>query len=252
MASNDTETPMGRRSGADRPRIGLTTYWQQGRWGVWEDTAAIVPGNYVRRVVEAGGTPLLLPPVGTDVGVLDVLDGLIVIGGTDVDPAHYGRPPHPTTVAQPDRDEHDLTLTRAALERGLPLFAICRGLQVLNVALGGTLHQHLPDLVPEAGPQYQPAPGQYGEVEFQVEPGSLAAELLGGAASSPCYHHQSVDQLGGGLRVTGRAADGTVEIVEMPQAPGWVLGVQFHPEENPQDLRLFEGFIDAVRQEAAV
>ncbi|MDZ5078302.1 gamma-glutamyl-gamma-aminobutyrate hydrolase family protein [Nesterenkonia sp. HG001] len=247
MGSSDTEE----RTPTPRPRIGLTTYWQQGRWGVWEDTAAIVPGNYVRRVVEAGGVPMLLPPVGTDPAVLEVLDGLVVIGGTDVDPARYGHPTHSTTVAQPDRDEHDARLTLAALERGLPLFAICRGLQVLNVACGGTLHQHLPDLVPEAGPQYQPAPGQYGAVQFTVQPGSLAAGLLGETASSPCYHHQSLDRLAPGLQVTGRAADGTVEIVEMPEAPGWVLGVQFHPEENPHDIRLFEGFIEAARQEVA-
>ncbi len=236
------------RPEAYRPRIGLTTYWQPARWGVWNDTAAIVPGSYVRAVVEAGGTPLLLPPVGTDPGVLDLLDGLIVIGGVDVDPAHYGAAPHPTTVSQPERDDHDLTLTRAALSADLPLFAICRGAQILNVALGGTLHQHLPEVRADAA-QYQPAPGVFGSVDFTTEPGSIARQLLGARAASPCYHHQGLDQVADGLCVTARAADGTVEAVESSggASSGWLLGVQFHPEENGQDRRLFGGFVDAAR-----
>lgn len=228
-----------------RPRIGLTTYWQRGKWGVWDEDAAIVPGAYVRAVEAAGGVPLLLPPVGTDESVLDVLDGLIVIGGVDVDPVEYGADPHPTTYSQPERDRHDLALTRGALDRGLPLFAICRGAQVLNVALGGTLIQHLPDSNPNAG-RYQPAPGQFGEVEFTTAPGSLIGELLGGSAGAPCYHHQGLDSVGAGLRVTARAEDGTIEAVETDD-DGWVLGVQFHPEQNIADLRLFRGFTDAAR-----
>ncbi|MET1036251.1 MAG: gamma-glutamyl-gamma-aminobutyrate hydrolase family protein [Arthrobacter sp.] len=229
---------------AYRPRIGLTTYWQDAAWGVWNNRAAIVPGKYVTGVVAAGGTPLLLPPVGTDPSVVDVLDGLIVIGGVDVDPAGYGAEPHRLTRAQPERDDHDIALTRAALEAGVPLFAICRGAQVLNVALGGSLHQHVPDILPEA--RYQPSPGEYGTVDFTTVAGSLAADLLGPAATAPCYHHQSIDRLADGLRVTARAADGTIEAVESTAAPGWVLGVQFHPEENPGDARLFHGFIEAA------
>lgn len=229
-----------------RPRIGLTTYWQHGEWGVWSDVAAIVPGNYVRAVVAAGGTPMLLPPVGTDVTVLEVLDGLIVIGGVDVDPSRYGQEPHPRTAPQPERDEHDTALIRCALERAMPLLAICRGAQVLNVALGGTLHQHVPDLIPDAG-RYQPSPGVFGEVEFSVAPHTLTATLLGQRASAPCYHHQSLDRLGRGLRAAAHADDGTVETVEMPEASGWVLGTQFHPEENLEDLRLFCGFVTAAR-----
>lgn len=231
---------------ARRPRIGLTTYWQHGEWGVWSDVAAIVPGNYVRAVVAAGGTPMLLPPVGTDVTVLEVLDGLIVIGGVDVDPSRYGQEPHPRTAPQPERDEHDTALIRCALERAMPLFAICRGAQVLNVALGGTLHQHVPDLIPDAG-RYQPSPGVFGEVGFSVAAHTLTADLLGQRASAPCYHHQSLDRLGRGLRAAAHADDGTVETVEMPEAPGWVLGTQFHPEENLEDLRLFRGFVAAAR-----
>lgn len=227
-----------------RPKIGLTTYWQEATWGVWSSTAAIVPGKYVTGVVASGGIPVLLPPVGTDESVLDVLDGLIVIGGVDVDPANYGAHAHPSTAAQPERDDHDIRLTRAALEAGLPLFAICRGAQILNVALGGTLYQHVPDLLPES--RYQPSPGVFGTVEFTTARGTLTADLLGESATSPCYHHQSVDRLGDGLQATAWAPDGTIEAVECPQTAGWALGVQFHPEENPADARLFSGFVSAA------
>lgn len=228
-----------------RPKIGLTTYWQDAAWGVWNAPAAIVPGKYVTGVANAGGTPILLPPVGTDESVLELLDGLIVVGGVDVDPSNYGATPHPRTVPQPERDEHDIRLTRAAMDMGLPLFAICRGAQILNVALGGTLHQHVPDVLPDSN--YQPGPGVYGTVEFTMEEGSLAEQLLGESAEAPCYHHQSLDRLGDGLVVTARAADGTVEAVECPAATGWLLGVQFHPEENQRDARLFAGFVEAAR-----
>lgn len=244
MASNGSEAPGAGR----RPRIALTTYYQEGSWGVWTSVAAIVPGAYVEAVADAGGTPVLLPPVGTDTSVLDLVDGLIVIGGVDVDPQFYGAERHEKTTSQPSRDEHDLALTRAALERGLPLFAICRGAQILNVALGGTLIQHLPDVDPDAA-RYQPEPGRYGRVEFTTEPGSRCRELLGETAESPCYHHQGLDTVAEGLAVTARAPDGTVEAVETTTG-GWTLGVQFHPEENRRDARLFEGFVRVARERA--
>lgn len=244
MASNASEKDAD--DAGYRPRIALTTYYQEGSWGVWESIAAIVPGAYVEAVAAAGGTPILLPPLGTDTGVLDGVDGLIVIGGVDVDPDFYGAPRHELTRSQPPRDEHDLALTRAALEQGLPLFAICRGAQILNVALGGTLVQHLPD-VNENAAQYQPGPGQYGTVEFTTAPGSRCRELLGETAWSPCYHHQALDRVAEDLTVTARAADGTVEAVETTGDP-WVLGVQFHPEENRKDPRLFEGFVAVARR----
>lgn len=244
MASSASEpAPEGRR-----PRIALTTYYQEGSWGVWNSVAAIVPGAYVEAVAAAGGTPLLLPPVGTDAGVLELVDGLIVIGGVDVDPRFYGAERHELTSSQPSRDEHDLALTRAALERGLPLFAICRGAQILNVALGGTLVQHLPD-VNENAAQYQPGPGRYGRVAFRTAPGSRCRELLGETAESPCYHHQALDEVAERLVVTARAEDGTVEAVETT-AGGWTLGVQFHPEENRKDPRLFEGFVRVAHEHA--
>lgn len=237
---------MAGRESARRPRIAVTTYYQEGSWGVWNATAAIVPGAYVEGIVRAGGVPLLLPPLGTDPSVLELVDGLVVIGGVDVDPQFYGAEPHPATSSQPSRDEHDITLTRRALEMELPVFAICRGAQVLNVALGGTLEQHLPDVNPSAA-RYQPEPGRYGSVRFATTPGSRCAELLGEQAESPCYHHQALDRVADGLVVTARADDGTVEAVETTTG-GWTLGVQFHPEENRQDVRLFDGFLAAARE----
>ncbi|WP_159617460.1 gamma-glutamyl-gamma-aminobutyrate hydrolase family protein [Arthrobacter zhaoguopingii] len=227
-----------------RPRIGLTTYYQEAAWGVWTADAALLPGTYVEAVVAAGGTPVLLPPVGTDPSVVELLDGLIIAGGTDVGPEQYGAAPHALTHAQPSRDSHDLSLTRAALAAGVPLFAICRGAQILNVALGGSLIQHVPDVLPES--RYQPAPGVFGNVDFTTAPGSISQALLGPRANAPCYHHQALDRVAEGLRVTAAATDGTIEAVETTSG-GWVLGVQFHPEQNPGDLRLFTGFIHAAR-----
>jgi putative glutamine amidotransferase len=228
-----------------RPRIGLTTYYQAASWGVWQADAAILPGTYVQAVVAAGGTPVLLPPVGTDPTVVELLDGLIIAGGSDVDPEQYGAQPHALTRSQPARDAHDIALTRAALATELPLFSICRGAQILNVALGGSLIQHIPDVNPGAA-QYQPAPGVFGNVEFSTKPGSISEELLGPRASAPCYHHQAIDRIAAGLRVTAAAQDGTVQALETTEG-GWVLGVQYHPEQNPEDLRLFRGFIEAAR-----
>jgi putative glutamine amidotransferase len=237
VASNDSDTY--------RPKLGLTTYFQLASWGDWSAPAALVPGTYVEAVVAAGATPVLLPPLGTDTAVLDLLDGLIVIGGADVDPSAYGADPHPLTKPQPLRDSHDLVLTRAALQRELPLFAICRGAQILNVALGGTLLQHIPDVLPEAN--YRPAPGVFGQVEFTTENGSLASEILGPHATAPCYHHQAIAEVPDPLIVTARSKDGIVQAVET-RGNAWVLGVQFHPEQNPSDGRLFAGFVEAARQ----
>src|SRR4029453_13305907 len=191
-----------------RPRIALTSYLQDASWGVWNTTAAILPGSYVEAVVAAGATPILLPPLGTDESVLDLVDGLIVGGGPDGDPSLYGQAPHPAPKPQPLRDSHDAALIRAALERELPLFAICRGAQLLNVVLGGTLIQHIPDVLP--GSNSQPAPGVYGEAAFDTTPGSLIHHFLGDSATSPCYHHQALDAVPETLRVTARSADGLV------------------------------------------
>lgn len=240
MASSGSEAP------ARRPRVGVTTYYQEGSWGVWRSMGAIVPSAYVEAVASAGGAPVLLPPVGIDDDVLEILDGLMIIGGPDIDPSQYGAEPHPETDPKPLRDDFEIGLARAALARDLPLLAICRGAQILNVAMGGTLHQHLPEITDRAH-EYRPSPGEYGRVEFTTEPGSICRGLLGERAWSPCYHHQALDRVADGLSVTATADDGTIEVVEA-DGSAWVVGVQFHPEENRGDPRLFEGFIAALAQ----
>nr|WP_277925424.1 gamma-glutamyl-gamma-aminobutyrate hydrolase family protein [Sediminivirga luteola] len=196
-----------------RPRIGITTYQQPARWGVWDEEAALLSSTYLDCVVAAGGTPLLLPPTGSDPTLVEDLDGLVIAGGSDVGAERYGAEPHPLTQPQSHRDDHDLALAGAALKAGLPLFAICRGLQVVNTLLGGTLIQHLPDVLDTTA--YQPAPGVFGRMRVQTEPGSMAAALLGAEAEVSVYHHQAVDRVGRGLRVTARTADGVIQALEL-------------------------------------
>lgn len=235
--------PIGRR-----PRIGLSTYYKEAVWGDWRRPAALVPAGYVEAVIRAGGTPMLLPPVSADLGVLDALDAVVLIGGSDVDPLRYTDDVHPMSQPERYRDDYELALVRAALRRGMPLLAICRGVQVLNVGLGGTLHQHVPELTGHTA--YRPAPGVFGTVHVRTKPGSRIAAALGERSDVPCYHHQAVDRVADGLTVTARSADGLVQALEPtgddPGAP-WVLGVQFHPEEDPGDDRLFAALVDAAR-----
>lgn len=232
-----------------KPVIGITSYLQTAKWGVWDSVAAILPFDYVREVAAAGACPVLLPPIGTEPTVLDRLDGLIIAGGTDINPEVYGAETHRTTAFQDDRDTHDIALTRYALEHSVPLLAICRGLQVLNVALGGTLHQNIPDIL--GTNRHRPAPAMYGEVPVSVTEGSLLAGILGGETTASCYHHQAVDQVGAGLDVVGKSEDGMVEALELAtDSPygGWVLGVQWHPEHNPKDRRIIDSFVAEVNK----
>jgi len=228
-----------------RPRIGITTYLEPATWGIWHREAALVPRVYLDAVAAAGGTPLLLPPVGTDPSVLEILDGLVIAGGCDVDPASYAATPHPETVdTRPGRDDHETVLIRAALDQDLPLLAICRGLQMLNVALGGTLHQHLPEIV--AHDEHRPQSAVFGTTEVKIEPGTLTARILGDSATGSCYHHQALDVIAPALKVTARAGDGTVEAAEV-EGKDFALGVQWHPEETPEDLRLFTALIRSTQ-----
>ena len=235
-AVNDSDQPASRR-----PVVGLTTYLQDAAWGVWNARAALLPEDYVSMVVAAGATPVLLPPHGTDPGVLDLLDGLVLTGGADVGPERYGHEPHVRTQSQPWRDEHEFTLLAAARDRGLPVLGICRGLQVINAAAGGTLHQHVPEVVGTEA--YQPAPGEYGEVVARTVPGTRIAQIVGESVTAPCYHHQSVDRVGDGLTVTAQADDGTIEVLEGPEDQPWLLAVQWHPEHNPVDVRVMRAFV---------
>jgi gamma-glutamyl-gamma-aminobutyrate hydrolase PuuD len=232
------------------PLIGVTTYRQQTSWGPWDRLAAVLPTSYTDSVASAGGYPVLLPPFigghnedAVACGVVDALDALVLVGGGDIDPARYGQSPHDAASGvDPIRDASELALLRAALGAALPVLAICRGMQLLNVQLGGTLIQHVPDVVGNDG--HQPARGCFVDVEVTTEAGSLTAKILGDKATVRCSHHQAIDRVGDGLVVTARSADGIAEAVELPGAH-FVVGVQWHPEEDA-DRRLFEALLAAI------
>jgi putative glutamine amidotransferase len=241
------------------PVIGISSYSQQARWSTWDDQVVLLPRRYVDAVTRAGGLPVLLPPLPRISDVLPRLDGLILSGGGDVDPGCYSAARDAATgPANPARDSAELELCAAALASGLPLLGICRGLQVINVALGGTLHQHLPALVGHDG--HSPEPGGYGRHDVTVAPGSRLAGVLGRTdLAVPTHHHQSVDKLGAGLVPTAWAADGIVEAAELtsggyaadgPNEAGFMIAVQWHPEAG-DDLSLFRGLVVAATERSA-
>ena len=231
------------------PLIGLSTYVADARWATWERRAAVLPQAYFELVAAAGGRPLLLPPpsTGPESGadeVVAVLDGLVLTGGGDVDPLAYGADPAPEVGGvDPTRDASERALLEAALRVDLPVLAICRGCQVLNVELGGTLHQHLPDVVGHLA--HRSAPYVFGDVEVQTVPGSIAAGVFGSTPTVRCSHHQAIHALGDGLVATASTADGVVEAVELPSAR-FVLAVQWHPEEQ-MDQRPFDALVHAAQ-----
>ncbi|MGV8969970.1 MAG: gamma-glutamyl-gamma-aminobutyrate hydrolase family protein [Microbacteriaceae bacterium] len=257
MALSDSKTVLSTDAvSPTRPIIGLTTYLEQAQTGVWDTQASFLPKAYFEAVTRAGGIAVLLPPQPVDDAlahaVLSRLDGLIITGGKDVDPARYGAQPHPTTDApRLDRDAWEDTLLRVAIERELPFLGICRGLQVLNVSLGGTLHQHLPEVI--GSDRYNPGGGIFAINEVAVEKATTTGSLLSKRGAAPLmvksYHHQAVDELGGGLVVSARSDDQTIQAVELPSVP-FGVAVQWHPEESPEDLRLFAGLVEAAREHA--
>lgn len=238
-------------SGSDPVVIGLTTYLEQAQTGVWDVPAAFLPRVYFDSVTRAGGIAVLLPPqpVSKEIAnrVLDSLDGLIVTGGKDVDPRRYGQDPHEATdEPRTDRDAWEDALLTAAIERGLPFLGICRGAQMLNVALGGSLHQHLPEVIGNS--RYQLGGGTFNLVPIEAEPGSAVATLIGAEPLHvEVYHHQAIDRVADGLVVTARSDDGVVQAVEVTGMP-FGVAVQWHPEQNQDDLRLFAGLVDAARE----
>lgn len=213
----------------------------------WETEFAMLQRTYVDAVAAAGGVPVLLPPVehgATE--ALDALAGLVLTGGADVDPARYGEEQHAETAGlRPDRDSWELDLCTEALARDLPVLGVCRGLQVMNVALGGTLTQHLPDAV--GNDHHRPQVGVFGGVRVRLAPGTGLAELLGGELAVRCHHHQAIDRLAADLTPVGWAPDGTVEAVELPTRR-FALGVQWHPEEDRDDVRLFTALVTAAAE----
>ncbi|MBY8842759.1 gamma-glutamyl-gamma-aminobutyrate hydrolase family protein [Streptomyces sp. SP2-10] len=224
-----------------RPLIGVSTYLESAaRWGVWELDAVLLPAGYPRLVQRAGGLAFLLPPDGPERAAEAVarLDGLVVAGGPDVDPARYGAERSPRTgPPAPERDAWELALIGAALAAGVPLLGVCRGMQLLNVALGGTLVQHLDG--------HAEAVGVFGGHPVKPLPGTLYGGIVPEEVTVPTYHHQAVERLGEGLVPSAYAADGTVEAVELPADRGWVLGVQWHPEMG-EDPRLMRALVTAA------
>ncbi len=229
-----------------RPVVGITTYVTPARWSYWDTEAALVPAEYVRAVERAGGRPLLVPPLeGAIEETLDAVDGLIFSGGADIDPDLYGQDLHPeTSGVHPERDRGELALLEGALARDMPVLAICRGSQVLNIARGGDLVQHLPDVVGDE--KHKHTPGTFGDHGVTLEEGTRLAALLGEHAPVKSHHHQGFGRVGEGLRVAAHAEDGTVEAVEATDRR-FAFGVLWHPEAG-EDMKLFE---ELVREAAA-
>ncbi|WP_336660833.1 gamma-glutamyl-gamma-aminobutyrate hydrolase family protein [Leucobacter sp. USHLN153] len=230
--------------------IGITSYLEQAQTGVWDVRASFLPQVYLDAVTEVGGIALVLPPQPVTPNIARAivarLDGLILSGGADVDPARYREVPHERTGApRTDRDAFEAALLDAAIEAELPLLGICRGAQVVNVELGGSLIQHLPDLVGDD--RYQAGQGVFNEIDVEVDEGSRIAQVLGDerSARAHLYHHQAIDRVAPGVTVTSRTADGIIQSIELDALP-FGVAVQWHPEENREDRRLFQGLVDAA------
>jgi len=225
-----------------KPLIGITTYVEHAAWGHWDTEAALVPYDYVRAVERAGGRAVLVPPDEDGIEeILEALDGLVFSGGNDMTPDEYGAEAHPATNGtNPERDRGELALLEAALARDLPVLAICRGFEVLNVARGGDLVQHLPEIVGHE--EHREILGEFSEHTVRVDPSSRIGDVRGVVKS---HHHQGIGQVGEGLREVAWAEDGTVEAIEDPGKP-FVVGVLWHPEAG-EDQRLFEQLVEAAR-----
>lgn len=247
------------------PLIGISTYREQASWGVWDVDAAVLPYNYVDCVAAAGGVPLLLPPIENNRSIGEVggglgtvpgtrrpaarlvssLDALVISGGPDANPALYGELPHAETGLPRDlRDEWELALLAAALDREIPVLAICRGAQLLNIFFGGSLHQHLPEV--SGAVDHRAGTAVFTSTRVTLVPESLPGSVLGPTVDVSCYHHQAIAKLGAGLAVTGRAPDGAIEAVTV-DGRAFAVGVQWHPEVD-RELRLFTALAEAAVQ----
>jgi putative glutamine amidotransferase len=229
-----------------RPVIGLTSYRETARWGVWDQRADLLPSQYAAAVVACGGVPVLLPPVDAPdaaEAVVARLDGLVISGGADVDPAQYDAEPHPRTASwRADRDAWELALLDAAGAAALPVLGVCRGMQVMAVHAGGRLDQHTPDLV--GHDEHSPGGDEYGAVAVTTTAGSRVAGLVGPSLTVNCHHHQSVREHPG-FAAVAHAADGTLEAMEAQDAERFCVAVQWHPE-TAEDVGLLAGLVRAA------
>ena len=221
------------------------------RWGVWGEPAALLPASYLRVIARAGGRAVLLPPDPEGAGeTVATLDGLLLSGGNDIDPPLYGAEPHPRTVdVRPGRDRAELALLRAALDAGLPVLGICRGVQLIAVAHGGALHQHLPEVVGHDG--HRPASGRFGYHDVRTAPDSRIGAILGGGAKVASYHHQGIAEVGTGLKAVAWADDGGIEAVESSDPGRFLVGVLWHPEQDGDEL-LLVALVEAARPHSGV
>jgi putative glutamine amidotransferase len=231
-----------------RPLIGLTTYRETARWGVWHTSADLLPTSYAQSIEAVGGTPVLLPPVADlregSRAVVSRIQGLVVSGGADVDPHRYDEAPGPHTRAwREDRDAWELALLAAAEEGRLPTLGICRGMQVMAVAAGGSLHQHTPDVV--GHDNHNPGGDVFGNVEVDLVDGSLVRSVVGDRLSVHCHHHQSVREHPGFV-AAAYADDGTLEAMERP-GDRFCVAVQWHPE-MAADAGLFRALVRAAAE----
>jgi putative glutamine amidotransferase len=229
-----------------RPVVGITTYAQEASFDAWKLPTAFIPLDYVDAVERAGGRPLLVPPSEDGINeTLDALDAIVFSGGADVAPASYGANPHTETdEPQAHRDAAELALLRAALARDMPTLAICRGFQLLNVARGGDLVQHLPEAVGHE--DHRQVPGSFTEHPVDVKEGSKLSSIVGESPAVASHHHQSVGRVGEGLVETAWAADGTIEGMEDP-SHRFAVGVQWHPEAGDDDA-LFRNLVEEARR----
>jgi putative glutamine amidotransferase len=236
-------------NGARKPLIGITCYVEEATWGPWCVPAALVPFAYIHAIERAGGRALLVPP--SDAGVdetLDALDGLLLSGGADIDPHLYGAGEHPDTNAlRPERDSAEMLLLQAALQRDLPVLAVCRGMQLLNVARGGDLIQHLPDVT--GSEMHRQQAGEFAVHDVSLSPDSRVGTLLGERGTVRSHHHQGIATVGDGLREVAWADDDTVEGLEDPER-SFAVGVLWHPEEG-EDRKLFEALVAAAARSRA-
>jgi putative glutamine amidotransferase len=228
-----------------KPIVGITTYVEPAAWGYWKLDAALIPYDYVLALERAGARPLLVPPSEGGVDeTLDALDGILFSGGADLDPGSYGAEAHPeTSGVRPERDRAELALLEGALARDMPVLAVCRGFQVLNVARGGDLVQHLPEVVGDE--KHREAPGSFSDHQVRVEGDSKLGAVLGEHAPVKSSHHQGVGTVGEGLREVAWADDGTVEGLEDPERR-FAVGVLWHPEAG-EDMKLFEALVAEAR-----
>ena len=236
-----------------KPIIGLTTYSEPASMLFWQTHFALVHQAYIGAITNAGGIAVLLPPqsaLDRDAdAVVRRLDGLVLAGGADVDPTLYGQQPHPaTSLPRSDRDAWELRLLRSAIGADLPTLCICRGMQLLNVLRGGTLHQHLPEVTHSN--LHQPTPGEFGNVEVSLTSDSAVGALLGEQVDVACHHHQAIDTVGADLRIVGRGSDGTIEAVEATDRD-FLIAVQWHPEQRRSDAALFAGLVASASHRSA-